>query len=214
MIKPASYWALHKTASVEMLGRIGLALAGREAELTPPLSYAETCLVAVIRQDSEWMDESIANRKKRIAESVKAYRARKKVSAEKEEQKEEPPTPPTPPTPPPTPTPQETPEESIPLKKLPILADKHIYPERDYQEFYARQMNVPLEYLDIFNSRIREMGYQYINRNGMTVNINRNNWKGVLKRFYEHDKKKEQQKNEPSPNALQQDGYKAEMEMA
>lgn len=209
MIKPASYWALHKTANVETLGRIGLALAGREVELNPPLSYAESCLVSVIRQDSEWMDESIANRKKRIAESVKAYRARKKEAAEKEEPNTEPP--------PPPPTPQEESEEPTAAespKKLPIPTDKHIYPERDYQELYARQMNVPLEYIDIFNERIREMGYQYINRNGATVNINRNNWKSVLKKFYEQDKKNEQKKNAPSPNALQQDGYKAEMEMA
>lgn len=86
MIKPASYWALHKTADAETLGRVGLALAGREGDLTPPLSKAEQCLVSVIRKDSEWMDESIAVKKKKVADAVKAHRERKKA-AEQEMQK-------------------------------------------------------------------------------------------------------------------------------
>lgn len=85
MIKPASYWALHKTADAETLGRIGLALAGREGELSPPLAHAEKLLVDVIRQDSEWMDESIAAKKKRVAEAVKRHREKKKAESASED---------------------------------------------------------------------------------------------------------------------------------
>lgn len=85
MIKPASYWALHKTADAVTLGRVGLALAGREGELSPPLAYAEKLLVDVIRQDSEWMDESIAAKRKKVAEAVKAHRERKKVEDQRKD---------------------------------------------------------------------------------------------------------------------------------
>lgn len=79
MIKPASYWALHKDADAVTLGRVGLALAGREGELSPPLAHAEKLIVAMIRHDSEWMDESIAAKKKRVAEAVKRHREKKKA---------------------------------------------------------------------------------------------------------------------------------------
>lgn len=82
MIKPASYWALHKTADAKTLGRVALALAGREGELSPPLAYAEKLIVGIIRKDSEWMDENIAEKKRRVAEAVKAHRARKKAAAD------------------------------------------------------------------------------------------------------------------------------------
>lgn len=82
MIKPASYWALHKTADAETLGRVALALAGREGELSPPLAYAEKLIVGMIRQDSEWMDENIAEKKRRVSEAVKRHRERKKSESE------------------------------------------------------------------------------------------------------------------------------------
>lgn len=78
MIKPASYWALHKTADALTLGRVGLALAGRAAELNPPLSPAEKCLVSVIEQDSVWMDERMAERREKVKAAVKAHRERQK----------------------------------------------------------------------------------------------------------------------------------------
>lgn len=77
MIKPASYWALHKVADPATLGRVGVSLAGREAELEPPLSAAEAALVAVVKQDSEWHDERIEAMRRKEAERKAAYRKRK-----------------------------------------------------------------------------------------------------------------------------------------
>lgn len=74
MIKPASYWAMHKHADPTTLGRVGVALAGREAELNPPLSPAEEALVAVIRQDNEWYDERIEAGKERERKRKAAFR--------------------------------------------------------------------------------------------------------------------------------------------
>ena len=75
MIKPASYWALHKHADAYTIGRVGVALAGREAELDPPLSPTELALVAVVRQDSDWMDERVDDRRERDRKRKAAYRA-------------------------------------------------------------------------------------------------------------------------------------------
>ena len=95
-----------------------------------------------------------------------------------------------------------------------VIDERLIYPEADMQKYYARQMGVPEDFIKYFNNRIKEIGFQYINRNGATVNINRNNWKSVLRKFYEHEQRKEHDKTKPVKNALHQDGYKAEMEMA
>ncbi len=81
MIKPASYWALHKEADAVTLGRVGLALAGREGELSPPLAHAEKLIVAMIRHDSNWMDENIAAKKQKVAEAVKRHREKKKAES-------------------------------------------------------------------------------------------------------------------------------------
>lgn len=75
MVKPASYWALHKHADAYTIGRVGIALAGREAELDPPLSPPELALVAVVRQDSDWMDERMDERRERDRKRKAAYRA-------------------------------------------------------------------------------------------------------------------------------------------
>lgn len=77
MIKPASYWALHKVADPTTLGRVGVSLAGREVD--PPLSPAEAALVGVIQKDSEWYDERVEAMQKREAERKAAYRKRKET---------------------------------------------------------------------------------------------------------------------------------------
>jgi hypothetical protein len=68
MIKPESYWALHKHSDPLTLGRVGVALAGRATELDPQLSPAEAALVAVIKQDGEWFDERIEKQRERWKE--------------------------------------------------------------------------------------------------------------------------------------------------
>ena len=75
MIKPASYWALHKVADPATLGRVGVSLAGREVD--PPLSPAEQALVGVIQKDSEWYDERVEELRTKAAERKAAYRKRK-----------------------------------------------------------------------------------------------------------------------------------------
>ena len=79
MIKPATYWAAHKRAKDPMqIGRIAFALAGRESELTPPLTDAEHLTVEMILQDSDWMDERVEFERERHRRNVAAYRARMK----------------------------------------------------------------------------------------------------------------------------------------
>jgi hypothetical protein len=65
MIKPATFWALLKKADPMTIGRIGVALAGREDELDEPLTSAEQALVAVIQQDGDWMDERAEEKRER-----------------------------------------------------------------------------------------------------------------------------------------------------
>ena len=72
MIKPSSYWALHKTCDAYTLGRVGATLGGQK--VSPPLNPAEAALVAVIRQDSEWMDERIEDRREKERARKQAYR--------------------------------------------------------------------------------------------------------------------------------------------
>ena len=74
MIKPASYWALHKTCDPYTLGRVAATLGGQTVD--PPLSPAEKALVAVIQQDSDWMDERIDRERERQKERKRAYRER------------------------------------------------------------------------------------------------------------------------------------------
>ena len=77
MIKPASLWAMLKTADANTISRVCMSLAGREDELHDPLNAAETTLAAVIRQDSEWMDERLDERKARDRARKAAYRMQK-----------------------------------------------------------------------------------------------------------------------------------------
>ncbi len=75
MIKPSSYWAMHKTCDAYTLGRVGATLGGQDVR--PPLNPAEAALVAVVRQDSEWMDERIEDRREKERARKQAYRASK-----------------------------------------------------------------------------------------------------------------------------------------
>ncbi len=78
MIKPSSYWALHKTCDAYTLGRVGATLGGQK--VSPPLNPAEAALVAVIRQDSEWMDERIDSKRERWKERQRKARASRNVT--------------------------------------------------------------------------------------------------------------------------------------
>jgi len=74
MIKPSSYWALHKTCDAYTLGRVGATLGGQTVE--PPLSAAEAALVSVIKQDSEWMDERMDAQRERWAKAKRERRSK------------------------------------------------------------------------------------------------------------------------------------------
>jgi len=74
VIKPASYWALHKTCDAYTLGRVGATLGGQTVE--PPLTVAEAALVSVIRQDSEWMDERMEAQREKWAKAKRERRAK------------------------------------------------------------------------------------------------------------------------------------------
>lgn len=81
MIKPASYWALHKHSDPITLGRVGVALAGRRNELQPPLSKSEALIVSMIEQDNEWHNERIDKQKEDWAKRQREKRARDKAKA-------------------------------------------------------------------------------------------------------------------------------------
>lgn len=85
MIKPASYWALHKHSDPLTLGRVGVALAGRRDELNPPLSTTEALIVSMIEQDNEWHNERIDKQKEDWAKRQREKRARDKAKAEGKE---------------------------------------------------------------------------------------------------------------------------------
>lgn len=79
MIKPSSYWAMHKTCDPYTLGRVGATLGGQVVD--PPLNAAENALVAVVRQDSEWYDERIAEIRHAERERKRAWREKKDASS-------------------------------------------------------------------------------------------------------------------------------------
>ena len=72
MIKPASYWALHKTCDAYTLGRVAISLGGQAPE--PPLNPAEKALVSVVEQDSEWYDERVEQQRERWKERKRRSR--------------------------------------------------------------------------------------------------------------------------------------------
>ena len=72
MIKPASYWAMHKTCDAYTLGRVGAVLGGQAVE--PPLNPAEQALVSVVKQDSEWMDERVEAQREKWKERQRKSR--------------------------------------------------------------------------------------------------------------------------------------------
>lgn len=85
MIKPASYWALHKHSDPLTLGRVGVALAGRRDELNPPLNTTEALIVSMIEQDNKWHNERIDKQKEDWAKRQREKRARDKAKAEGKE---------------------------------------------------------------------------------------------------------------------------------
>lgn len=204
MVKPASLWSLFKTCSdPTWLGQVCRALGGQDVSL----DFGQQQMYAQIRQDSEWMDERIADQQARWRDRQRAKRQRDKngVTVTTRDKRDNGDVTIHPSVPP-----------SVPLMTSNDVTrdDARRLPDPDEQLMYARQLSVPDGFIQVFNERIREIGYQYINRSGSTVTINRTNWKTCLRKFYEQELRKEQQKKQPGPQALAQPGYKAEMEMA
>lgn len=52
---------------------------------------------------------------------------------------------------------------------------------------FASNVGVPAEYLDRFLQRQREIGWEYVNRSGTVVRLNRRNFKAILRAFYDAD---------------------------
>jgi hypothetical protein len=219
MIQPASLWSLFKTCpNSRWVGDICRKLGGQEVEL----DFGQQQMLTQIKLDSEWMDERIDEQKARWAQRQRDKRERDKAAAElskvtqchgdKRDNRDshDVTIPPFLPSSLP-PSLNTTSKDVVVVESDDIngIDEKLLYPDPDTQRLYAAQVGVPLDYIDTFNARIQEMGFQYISRSGATVNINRRNWKSVLRKFYAQDNKKPQ-----SPTALKQDGYKAEMEMA
>lgn len=182
MIKPASLWAFIKTADEKTAGRVMLALAGREGELTPPLNPSEVCLVSVIKQDGVWMDENIEKRKQRVAQAVKAHRERKKAAAEKAEAEKvqsevkapiEPPPQPVQPTQPP-------PSDDVPYIPTPQKAMIAEYPELKEVLAVTVSMGVPEGYARWWYKQMVDSDW----RTTKGLAVNRRNWRAQLKAWH------------------------------
>lgn len=81
----------------------------------------------------------------------------------------------------------------------------------DEMSYLSESVQVPAAYLQTFINRMTELGWQYITRSGVTVTVTRENFKAVLRKFYEWDQRKRSQVQQ---TVLKQDGYEADMERA
>ena len=185
MIKPASLWAFIKTADEKTAGRVMLALAGREGELSPPLNPSEICLVSVIKQDGVWMDENVAKRKQRVAEAVKAHRERKKAAAEKAQAENEPSAPESvapiepPQTQPVQPT-QPPPSDDVPYIPTPQKSLMPEYPELKEVLAVTVSMGVPEGYARWWYKQMVDSDW----RTTKGLAVNRRNWRAQLKAWH------------------------------
>lgn len=66
---------------------------------------------------------------------------------------------------------------------------RRILPSQEEMVNYAHQINVPDTYLPTFISNMRDLGWGYVNRGGAYVQLNRRNFKSILRSFYEQHKK-------------------------
>lgn len=64
------------------------------------------------------------------------------------------------------------------------LTTPPVLPSEAEMKLYAKQKSVPEEYLPVFLKEIEAMGWQYIDRNGNTIILNRINFKSVLGKFW------------------------------
>lgn len=227
MIKPDSLEALFATCpDSKWVGDICRALGGQEVEL----DMGQQMMLAQVRRDSERMDEWAADQRERWKDRKRALRAKKngvshdvpqcptgqsETSGDSvghaEVSRDVPGTNECPPkshdvTSIPTYLPT-----SLPITTTDVVVNKTPLTE-DEMSYLAETVQVPAAYLQTFINRMTELGWQYITRSGVTVTVTRDNFKAVLRKFFEWDQRKKQQPGNPA--ALKQAGYSAEMEHA
>lgn len=66
---------------------------------------------------------------------------------------------------------------------------RRILPSQEEMINYAHQINVPDTYLPTFIANMKDLGWGYVNRGGAYVQLNRRNFKSILRSFYEQHKK-------------------------
>lgn len=78
MIQPSSLWSLFKNCNdSEWIGKVCRALGGQEVDL----DFGQKMMLSQLKQDSEWMDE-------RIAEQRERWRSKKQMNKKNEENSE------------------------------------------------------------------------------------------------------------------------------
>lgn len=65
-------------------------------------------------------------------------------------------------------------------------------PSEAEMTMFASNVGVPQEYLAKFLERQREIGWEYVNRAGVVVRLNRRNFKSVLRAFWDSERKAEE----------------------
>lgn len=214
MIKPDSLEALFATCpDSKWVGDICRALGGQEVEL----DMGQQMMLAQVRRDSERMDEWAADQKARWAERQRRKRQKDKgdvtqchgdTSMSRDV----------------TVTngshgdngdshnvtclPTYLPT-SLPITTRVVNSNTPL--TDDEMSYLSESVQVPAAYLQTFINRMTELGWQYITRSGVTVTVTRENFKAVLRKFYEWDQRKRSQVQQ---TVLKQDGYEAEMEHA
>ena len=198
MIKPESLWGLFKTCeNSKWLGDICRALGRQDVEL----DYGQQMMLKTIQQDSGWMDERIEVRLERDRERKRKYRLSRDVTR----------------------NPCDTAESSNSAPSIQPSIQPSIHPREgdvriresdgrpicvptdDEARSMARQINVPALYLTKFFEEMKNHGWGYVNRGGEMVNLNRRNFKAILRSFYEQAQKSASKRSGKCDTVLHQE---------
>ncbi len=75
-------------------------------------------------------------------------------------------------------------------------------PDEDLQRCYASQIGVPLDYLPAFMAEMERNGWGYVNRGGVFVQLNRQNFKYVLGAFWRQRRRRDGKAAQPQGVSL------------
>lgn len=104
----------------------------------------------------------------------------------------------------------ETATFEVPAETDPDGGDlRRILPSQEEMILFAHQINVPDSYLPIFVENMKSQGWGYVNRGGAYVQLNRRNFKAILRSFYTQHKKDHDNGNSRTgnPKAIRATGY-------